>query len=92
MTFPDNCYVEFIGGPLDGYAHAVSFPEQWIAEYIALPVNARLVSLLEGRLESDRAPATSVALYRFETQRGRPVYEFWTAAHPSDFQLENWSG
>jgi hypothetical protein len=84
--------LQSVGGPFDGYIHRFTWPEKWMVRYVALPVNARVVSLLQREFESETGPATCVAVDSLKTERGRPRYEFLAATHPHDFQLEYWTG
>jgi hypothetical protein len=56
--------VEFVGGPYDGYRHAVSLMADGIAEQAALPVNENLIRAVTGEDHGPLYPYHRVALYQ----------------------------
>ena len=60
---------------------------------MAVPINAGLIAAAGGRPGPERAPASSVAVYRLrKTTRHLRRYEFVTTLQPADFELEHWFG
>lgn len=92
MMAEEVCGIEFVGGPLDGYVHPLSFPKHWIAEFVAVPINRRIISLLGGHWDAQEKPASSVAVYRLMKIGAKWRYEFLTTTTPGDFELDHWIG
>lgn len=91
METPNQRDVEFVGGPFDGHVYVGAGARQ-IAEYVAVPVNARTLSLLDGKGEGKKGAASSVAVYQLQRTGNGWRYLFVAVAPPQDFQLESWIG
>ncbi len=84
--------LEFVGGPLDGYTYAASFPFSELVSTMAMPINQNIVRMLGGEHEGPKKPATSVAIYELTQRDGTWRYEYIGAASTAQFQLEAWVG
>jgi hypothetical protein len=74
-------HVEFIGGPLDGYRYGVSSASALPAT-VGFPVHRGVFDALEGRRAAERAPVTSLAVYRLVQTACACHYQFVGAMLP----------
>ena len=86
------CAVEFMGGPFDGHVHLASFPPDELAPIASLPVNDNMFRMLDNKIPAAKCPATSVAIYELETQKGEWRYRFRGATSAREFELHHWLG
>ena len=68
--------VEFVGGPYDGYRHAIGLMVGGIAEQAALPVNENLIRAVTGEDHGPLYPYHRVALYHLHLAEQSWQYVF----------------
>ncbi|HEV3021178.1 MAG TPA: hypothetical protein VGX76_01875 [Pirellulales bacterium] len=75
-------FVEFFGGPLDGYRREVPETPAALAEELELDVSANTFRVMAGMPRLPAAVATSTVVYELARVQGRPRYYFVGAVRP----------
>jgi hypothetical protein len=74
--YPMQDFVEFIGGPYDGYRHRLDCMPAGIFKQAALPVSENLIRAVTGEKHGPLLPCHRVAVYRLHQSEEKWKYRF----------------
>lgn len=75
-------WVEFFGGPFDGYVQAFPKSPERLVRTVAFPINANTLLVLNGKPPGPRCDTSSVAYYELFESDGLWSYRFMGAKSP----------
>jgi hypothetical protein len=75
-------FVEFVGGPLDGYRREVPYAPASLAQELELDITANTFRVMAGLPRTPAAVATSTVVYELARADGLPRYYFIGAVKP----------